>query len=389
VYIGLDFDGTIVTQERPYEDVTSPLEFVEGAREGLLALKAAGHVLMLWSARASRALLLDPSLDPLVRCGAKEVNRAAWEQSRHVHRARYDQMIDFVERELPGVFACIDDGLGGKPLVDLFIEDKAFVMRGPGTWARLVRTYGEPPEGEPFVPLALLDRPVASLNLVPTGPLKDIIASVVAELKAAGITHFEPHFALGDAGFWCADRAITVNIPWYLATPELKQLAEPRYPTYWSDVLRGVRHEVGHAVNYAFELWKRDDWKKTFGDFKQPYPESRPWPYVADSPDFVQYVKDSGPGYAQRHPDEDFAETFAVWLDPGSHWPERYTAGALKKLNYVAFLGHRVLGGWPTNLKLGVPREWRAAYPGQTVAQALAVPEPPIEGAVTPTEMHE
>ena len=351
------------------------MRFVDGAKEGLLALKRAGHLLLLWSGRASRALLVDPLLDPFVRAGVCEANVKEWRESRWLHKARYDQMIEFVERELPGVFDAIDDGLAGKPNVDLFIDDKAMVMRGPATWARIARQYGEEQPLFAEVPRALLDRPVASLNLVPTGPLKDILDSVRAELKAAGIVYFEPIFALGDSGFWCADRALTINIPWFLATPELHQLAQARYPRQWGDVLRGVRHEVGHAVNYAFQLWQRDDWTKTFGDFTAPYPKAAgTWPVIVDSPDFVEYVKDEGPGYGQRHPDEDFAETFACWLDPASNWRESYRAGARRKREYMVLIARDVLTGQPTNHDLGVPKEWRAAYKYQTVAQALAIP---------------
>jgi hypothetical protein len=40
--------------------------------------------------------------------------------------------------------------------------------------------------------------------------------------------------------------------------------------------------------------------------------------------------------YAQKHPDEDFAETFAVWLTPGSAWRRRYKGWpAMRKLRYV------------------------------------------------------
>jgi hypothetical protein len=47
--------------------------------------------------------------------------------------------------------------------------------------------------------------------------------------------------------------------------------------------------------------------------------------------------------YAQAHPDEDFAETFAVWLRPKSDWRKRYAGWpALKKLEYVDELMHEV-----------------------------------------------
>lgn len=123
--IAIDWDGTIVEQDRPYDDLESPLVFVPLAKESLHSLKGAGHTLLLWSARASRSLLEDPNLDPLVRAGVKQVDREQWEKNLPVNRARYRQMLDFVERELPGIFDAIDDGVGGKPLVDLFIDDRA------------------------------------------------------------------------------------------------------------------------------------------------------------------------------------------------------------------------------------------------------------------------
>lgn len=150
IVIAVDFDGTVVVQRgRHYADVTTPLEFIPGAPEALRALKAAGHTLLLWSGRASRALLYDPNLDPLVRAGVRPLLRETWEAARPLHQARYDQMVAFVERNLPGVFDAVDDGAGGKPSVDLFIDDKAFGLRevlgtGGGTWAEIADVLGRP-----------------------------------------------------------------------------------------------------------------------------------------------------------------------------------------------------------------------------------------------------
>lgn len=145
--IAIDFDGTIVVQDgRAYGDVEAPLEFIPGAREGLAALKAAGHTLLLWSARLSRSLLVDPMLDPLVRSGARHADLAAWKASLPLNQARAQQMLDFVERELPGTFDAIDDGAAGKPQVDTFIDDKAVrAGYGPGasSWQRIAWLYGE------------------------------------------------------------------------------------------------------------------------------------------------------------------------------------------------------------------------------------------------------
>ena len=93
-----------------------------------------------------------------------------------------------------------------------------------------------------------------------------------------------------------------------------------------------LRHEAGHAFDHAYHLSSRDDWKEMFGSPRTRY---QPYFYEVDpgSRDHVRNVPDH---YAQAHPVEDFAETFAVWLNPASRWRERYAGWpALKKLRYV------------------------------------------------------
>ena len=145
--IALDFDGTVVDDSRPYADTTSPLRLLPGAKEGLAALKKARHTLILWSARSNRALREDPALDPLVRAGVKKLDRAAWEEARPIHQARYQQMISFVKRDLPGVFDAIDDGMVGKVSADLFIDDKALRFGrslSGSSWPTIAVQYGVP-----------------------------------------------------------------------------------------------------------------------------------------------------------------------------------------------------------------------------------------------------
>src|SRR3712207_7866144 len=98
-----------------------------------------------------------------------------------------------------------------------------------------------------------------------------------------------------------------------------------------SDVMRYLRHEAGHAFNYAYRLYDRADWRTTFGPYSRPYRERfRANPF---SRDFVRHILG---WYAQKHPDEDFAETFAVWLTPGLDWRTEYAGWpALRKLEYV------------------------------------------------------
>ena len=136
--MAIDFDGSIVREDRAYNDLTSPLKFVRGAGDALYALKSAGHVLLLWSARANRALRENPYLDPLVRGGVRGVNAREWMAAQPLHEARYQEMIQFVKKELPGVFDAIDDGVQGKPDVDLFIDDK---MLARIDWPAIRSTY--------------------------------------------------------------------------------------------------------------------------------------------------------------------------------------------------------------------------------------------------------
>lgn len=143
--IACDFDGTVVQQNRAYEDVESPLEFVAGADMAIPSLKRADHVLLLWSARSSRALLYDPLLNPLVRSGAVPFDMDQWKASQHIHLARYRQMLDFIGQRCIGWFDAIDDGAGGKPLVDMFIDDRALRLgTGLGAlgWWALEEMYG-------------------------------------------------------------------------------------------------------------------------------------------------------------------------------------------------------------------------------------------------------
>jgi hypothetical protein len=182
----------------------------------------------------------------------------------------------------------------------------------------------------------LLSTRICDLQLTPQGVLAECVEQVSGELRARGLT-FMPAYYLGDDDFWTSDRAISVNVPWYLANPVLWGLVNDHLFEYSrSEVLMYLRHETGHALNYAFELWKRKDWTQTFGDFRRPYRDvynPNPW-----SRDYVRYLHRAGMyHYAQKHPDEDWAESFAVWLDPASRWRRRYRDWqvALAKLEFV------------------------------------------------------
>jgi hypothetical protein len=92
-----------------------------------------------------------------------------------------------------------------------------------------------------------------------------------------------------------------------------------------------LRHEAGHAIDNAYQLRRRRQRVRLFGRPSTPYPE-----YYTPKPYSKSHVLHLDSWYAQSHPDEDFAETFAVWLNPESAWRERYAGWpALRKLRYM------------------------------------------------------
>ena len=166
--------------------------------------------------------------------------------------------------------------------------------------------------------------------------LEQRIAQINSELEARGLV-FRPHYWLADEWF-TPDDVPGIAIPFYLAHPrlsklELSQMLEVEGGDSES-CLRILRHEVGHAIDNAYTLRRRPTRRKLFGTPALPYPEYyTPKPY---SKSFVQHLDH---WYAQSHPDEDFAETFAVWLDPGSMWATRYAGWpAQRKLEYMGRL---------------------------------------------------
>jgi hypothetical protein len=220
----------------------------------------------------------------------------------------------------------------------------------------------------------LLQSRICDLTLKVEDTLFDCMTEVTSELRSKGI-NFIPGYYLGDDDFWTADRANSVNIPWYLANALLWQLVNDHLMVYSrEEVVMYLRHETGHAINYAFELWKRKDWTQTFGEFRRPYRDvysTNPW-----SRDYVRYLHRTGMyHYAQKHPDEDFAETFAVWLDPASRWRRRYKDWqvALAKLEYIDRIVdvEGACRGTPPNQRLGSRNGFESIK--ETVAEYLDI----------------
>jgi hypothetical protein len=161
--------------------------------------------------------------------------------------------------------------------------------------------------------------------------VEHLVEELYRELSDKGLA-FRPPVYLSDQ-WGCPDGTPLIGVPFYLADPRLAQIEDDIALGVESDdeSMRYMRHEAGHAFNYAYRLYDRADWRKTFGPYSSPYRDR----YRADpfSHDFVRHILG---WYAQKHPDEDFAESFAVWLTPQSDWREAYADWpALLKLEYV------------------------------------------------------
>jgi hypothetical protein len=182
---------------------------------------------------------------------------------------------------------------------------------------------------ETLLDLRLCDLPIA----IDGTDLEIQIAEISTELEARALI-FRPHYWLSDEWF-TPDDVPGIAIPFYLAHPrlarlELAQMLEVEGGDE-ETCLKILRHEAGHAIDNAYRLRRLRSRRQQFGLPATPYPDYyTPKPY---SKSFVQHLDH---WYAQSHPDEDFAETFAVWLDPQSNWSWRYAGWpAHRKVEYM------------------------------------------------------
>ncbi len=190
---------------------------------------------------------------------------------------------------------------------------------------------------------ALLDLPMKALDVqVKDTWIEGCVENLYEEL-ALNDLRVRPHVWLSDEWF-SPDNTPGIAIPFYLAHPRLMRLERKMMLEVEGGTpvgcMRILRHEAGHVVQHAFNLHRLRQWQQLFGSSSQPYPDLyRPNPA---SKNHVQHLR---MWYAQSHPDEDFAETFAVWLKPRSSWRKRYAEWpALKKLEYVDGLMQKIAG---------------------------------------------
>lgn len=180
---------------------------------------------------------------------------------------------------------------------------------------------------------SLLFRKISDLSLkIEATHLEDLIIRLYKELETAGIV-FKPKTYLSD-NWGCPDEVPVIGIPFYLADPVLCKLKTQLTGISFEDdmhIMMLLRHEAGHAFNYAYRLYDKPEWQELFGQFALPYRDE----YKVDpfSSRFVHHISGC---YAQKHPDDDFAETFAVWLNSNSDWRKTYAGTqALVKLLYI------------------------------------------------------
>jgi hypothetical protein len=185
----------------------------------------------------------------------------------------------------------------------------------------------------------ILSKPIQQLGLKLEGsPLERFVQQLYSELDAKGLRRFRPRCYLTDE-WGCPSMEPVIGIPFYLADPKLQSLeSEMNDIEDARQIMMYLRHEAGHAFNYAYALYKTEEWRQLFGPFRRPYRDNyKPVPF---SRQFVRHLEG---WYAQKHPDEDFAETFAVWLTPRSNWRKRYKDwGAITKLLYMDRIGHKL-----------------------------------------------
>jgi hypothetical protein len=185
----------------------------------------------------------------------------------------------------------------------------------------------------------LLGKRISQLGLKLEGsPVERFVQRLHKELEQKGIKRWKPVCYLSDE-WGCPDGQPVIGIPFYLADPKLARLErEMNDLEDEREIMMYLRHEAGHAFNYAYRLFATPEWRRLFGPFNRRYRDHyRPVPFSR------KHVRHIAGWYAQKHPDEDFAETFAVWLTPRSGWRRKYrTWPALRKLRYVDLVARRL-----------------------------------------------
>jgi hypothetical protein len=201
----------------------------------------------------------------------------------------------------------------------------------------------------------LLSTRVCDLELKLNGRLHECIEHALAEARSFGIATLEPYFYLSDA-YGCVQSTVNIGLGFWDADELLREIHHERrgYTRDELDLVLLLKHELGHAFCYAHKLFQLREFRRVFGvrgSFFATYPDHDRYAY---DPYSVDHVNPDFDHYAQKHPDDDFAETFATYLDGTQSWKERYgkRSGALRKIGFVSKL-IAAYGGQPTSVEPG------------------------------------
>jgi hypothetical protein len=186
---------------------------------------------------------------------------------------------------------------------------------------------------------ALLNTRICDLELsLEETLLYRCIQKLYYEMSKKKLIFRPPYYFSCTGDEWgCPDRVPIIGIPFHLADNRLIRIeTEMGYPRYnRAELILLLRHEAGHAINYAYELYNDPEWSEVFGNFNATYPTNFRFKFNPYSKRYVRSLAEPK-YYAQAHPDEDFAETFSVWLTPRSNWRNIYKKWpAIRKLEYV------------------------------------------------------
>jgi len=193
----------------------------------------------------------------------------------------------------------------------------------------------------------LLNTRICDLPIAIKGTwVSECIDQLYGELNEKGID-LKPECYLADE--WLTpEKETCIGIPFYLAHPALIRLEKKIMIDAEGETkqwcMKLLRHEAGHAMCYAYRFHKRKRWQNIFGPSTTEYKDT--YKYRPYSKNYVRHLDGY---YAQYHPDEDFVETFAVWMTPNLDWQMQYKGWhALKKLKYVDKLMSEIKGKKPS-----------------------------------------
>lgn len=190
--------------------------------------------------------------------------------------------------------------------------------------------------------LELLTTPINKLHVtVESSPmLNEAINKVRADMERMKIKKIKPFYYLS-TGYGTIAGTTNICLGFYDADERLRELNKEYRGWGYSneEITATIRHEVGHAFAYAYKLYRLPEFRSVFnvkGHYFNSYPDTNRY-ILRANPWSRDFVNPSGDHYAQKHPDDDFAETFTVWLTPRLNWRKKWRnyPGALEKLEYV------------------------------------------------------